>query len=231
MKLIAQIVGRNESDRYLSEVLEHLRGFADEIVFTDDCSNDDTYSIAENYGCYTYRTPENLFTKNEGELRQLAWDNLKNHASVGDWVLAIDCDEKLYHTNDKFSFRELLSLPQYSVMNIVFYHMWNENQYRVDKEWRPNNSSRLFRYFPSGTFNRRKLACGSEPEYVQKLVNSRKYLLNSGLVMQHLGYMRDEDKLNKYDRYSKLDGGNFHAKKHIESIIDEKPKLRDWTFG
>ena len=46
--------------------------------------------------------------------------------------------------------------------------------------------------------------------------------------MQHLGYVRDEDKQAKYERYMRLDGGDFHARAHLESIIDPDPELLPW---
>jgi hypothetical protein len=53
-------------------------------------------------------------------------------------------------------------------------------------------------------------------------------MMNTGLVMQHLGYVRDEDKKAKYDRYMKIDGGDFHAMNHIQSIMDPDPTLVEW---
>lgn len=228
MKLVAQMVGRNEADRFLPEVLEHLRKVADEIVFTDDCSDDDTMTLAKDYGCHTYQTPEPLFTKHEGQLRQFAWNNLTNHAELGDWILAIDCDEKLWSMNPNKPLSLLMSQQAYDVLAITFYHMWNENQYRVDKLWRPNISSRMFRFQQGGKFADRKLACGSEPTYVQTAIRARRFLTDTALVMQHLGYVRDEDKKSKFERYSTLDGGDFHALAHINSIMDQDPTLVDW---
>jgi glycosyltransferase involved in cell wall biosynthesis len=227
--LIANMVGRNESDRYLDEVLGHLSGIVDLIVFTDDCSEDDTLNIASKYA-ETFQTEEQLFTKDEGKLRTFAWSNLSAFANPGDWILAIDCDEKLWSTQPDFDMSVLLAQNTYDVINIKFYHMWNETQYRVDKLWAPNSSSRLFRYFHGGVFKDRKLACGSEPVYVNTLIGRGKYMKDSPLIMQHLGYVRDEDKISKYARYMELDGGDFHQKSHIESIVDPSPTLLDWQI-
>jgi glycosyltransferase involved in cell wall biosynthesis len=232
-KLIAQIVGRNESKRFLSQVLERLSSQVDEIVFTDDCSDDNTAEIAKDFA-HVYKTPMPMFTKHEGRLRKYAWLNLENHATEGDWIIAIDCDEMLYDVNnlDSTDIKSVLSKTDKDVVNVRFYHMWNEKQYRVDKLWAPNNSTRIFRYMSGGTFFDRELACGSEPTYVVNLLKQRNYWPNSGLIMQHLGYVRDEDKQAKYERYAQLDGGKFHNLNHINSIIDDSPVLIDWgTFG
>lgn len=222
------MVGKNESSRFLKDVLERISSQVDKIVFTDDCSEDDTADIAGNYA-EVFKNDETLFEKNEGHLRSRAWKNLEKVAKEGDWIVAIDCDEMLYH-EDGLDIKKVLHQSPYDVVNVRFYHMWNENQYRVDKLWAPNNSSRIFRYKNGGTFFDRKLACGSEPTYVVDWIGQRNYWVHSGLVMQHLGYIRDEDKQIKHQRYMSLDKGEFHNIKHIESIIDENPVLINWNL-
>lgn len=231
--IIAQMVGRNESSRFLESVLQRIKSQVDTIVFTDDCSTDNTAEIAAKYA-EVYINKEPLFSLNEGLLRSTAWSNLENHATEGDWIIAIDCDEKLYSAEDigNPNVKIILDKSPYDVVNVRFYHMWNENQYRVDKLWAPNNSSRIFRFKSDGKFLDRKLACGSEPTYVIQDIQRKNYWLNSGLIMQHLGYIYDDDKQNKYVRYMNLDKGQFHNLKHIESIIDPNPILINWgNFG
>ena len=232
-KIIAQMVGRNEASKYLPEVLERLKSQVDEIVFTDDCSDDNTAEVASKYA-NVYKTPKPMFTTHEGRLRRYAWLNLENHAAEGDWIIAIDCDEMLYDSSDitKTDIRQILNSSEKDVVNVRFYHMWNNTQYRVDKLWAPNNSSRIFRFMSGAMFRDRALACGSEPTYVTDLINQRNYFVNSNLIMQHLGYIKDEDKQSKYERYSTLDGGEFHALNHINSIVDPNPVLINWgNFG
>jgi len=227
--IYAQMVGRNEEDKYLEEVLDRLSQQVDKIIFTDDCSDDNTSKIAKKY-CTVYQTPEPLFIKHEGQLRAFAWGNLSQHAKLGDWVIAIDCDEKLYNSKDisSLDISSVLAMSPYDVANVKFYHMWNETQWRTDKLWAPNNSSRIFRFKDNGGFANRRLACGSEPTYVVDWIRQKNYWAESGLAMQHLGYVKDEDKEKKYKRYSTLDGGEFHAIQHINSIIDKDPVLINW---
>lgn len=231
--IFAQMVGKNESSRFLQPVLERIKNQVDKIIFTDDCSTDNTAEIAAQYA-EVYVNKESLFATNEGLLRANAWKNLEQHASEGDWVIAIDCDEMLYNINNLSSndIRIVLDKSPFDVVNVRFYHMWNRSQYRVDKLWAPNNSSRIFRFKTDGQFLDRKLACGSEPTYVIEDIKRKNYWLNSGLIMQHLGYVNDDDKQNKYMRYMNLDKGEFHNIKHIESIIDANPILINWgNFG
>jgi glycosyltransferase involved in cell wall biosynthesis len=222
------MVGKNESGRFLDKVLDRLSNQVDKIVFTDDCSDDDTADIAEKYA-QVFKNSETLFDKHEGHLRSNAWNNLSSIAKEGDWIIAIDCDEMLYH-EEGLELRKVLQSSPYDVVNVRFYHMWNESQYRVDKLWAPNNSSRIFRYKNGGTFFDRKLACGSEPTYVVEWIRQRNYWAHSGLLMQHLGYIKDEDKIAKHERYMSLDKGEFHNIRHIESIIDPNPILLNWNI-
>jgi glycosyltransferase involved in cell wall biosynthesis len=224
--IIAQMVGKNESKRFLEPVLQRLSTQVDKIIFTDDCSDDDTPEIAAKYA-EVYSNNETLFNKHEGHLRSLAWSNLEKHAKEGDWIVAIDCDEMLYHSSG-IPLKDVLDRSANDVVNVRFYHMWNEMEYRVDKLWAPNNSSRIFRYRENGTFFDKKLACGSEPTYVVSWIRQGNYQVHSGLVMKHLGYIRDEDKQAKYDRYMSLDKGEFHNIAHLESILDKNLVLIPW---
>ena len=228
--IYAQIIGRNESERFLEQVLERLSSQVDKIIFTDDCSTDNTPEIAAKYA-EVFSSPEPLFEKHEGRLRAFAWGNLEKFARKGDWVIAIDCDEELYNI-ENLEIKEVLSKSAYDVVNVRFYHMWNSTHYRVDKLWTPNNSSRIFRFIENGGFANKKLACGSEPTYVLDWIRQRNFWVDSKLIMKHLGYMLDDDKQMKYDRYSAIDRGEFHNIDHINSIMDKDPTLIEWgNFG
>jgi hypothetical protein len=58
-----------------------------------------------------------------------------------------------------------------------------------------------------------------------------KVLPDTGLVMQHLGYMREQDRRAKHERYMEIDGGRFHSLPHLQSILDADPTLVNWEFG
>lgn len=224
-RIIANMIGRNEADRYLEEVLDHLNQHVDAIVFTDDGSEDSTFMIARDAGAHTIRLSDSLFEENEGKLREVSWEHLQTVARHGDWILSIDCDEKLFPPLDLHFMLENL---KESVVMATFYHMWNETQYRVDKAWKPDQQPRLFRYFKEGHIMQRALACGQYPTYVKQMVRDGK-VRDSGIKMQHLGYMTDEDKMMKFERYMRIDGGKYHSLRHLESIVDENPVLEDWV--
>lgn len=229
-KIVANMVIKDEADKWLVPVLERVLSQVDLLCVTDDCSSDDSADIAERMGAKVQRMPESTFETHEGRLRQTSWEFLERQITHDEpwWVLAIDADEMLYET--LMPLRELIDQDYFDVLAIRFFHMWNETQFRVDKAWVPNNSSRLFRYFEDGVFAQRQLACGSEPTYVTEAIRRGKFFTNTGLSMKHLSYMTDEGKRSKFDRYTKIDGGAFHANDHILSIMDESPVLVDWPF-
>lgn len=225
MALIANMVLRNEEDRFLEPVLKRLKGIADTIVVTDDASSDNSAYIAARYADSVISLEEPLFTSDEGALRQLSWEHVSNFAKQGDWILAIDADEMLYGEEH---LRDYMEHTQKDVLGITFFHMWNDKQFRVDKLWAPVTSSRLFRFYRGGEFAKRKLACGSEPTYVRDAVLRGNFDMHTPFRMKHLGYVRNEDKLAKYERYMELDGGAYHNRIHLESILDPNPTLIDW---
>lgn len=226
-RLIANLVARNEASRFLGPVLNKLKSFVDEIVFTDDCSDDDTPYIACDFGARVAVAPKPMFEENESALRTYAWNHLEAYAEENDWILAIDADELLYGVD---RLPALLDQSEYDVLGIKFYHMWNESQFRVDKLWAPTIGSRLFRFKSGGEFRKSNLACGSEPTYVPELIRQGKMLWETGLAMKHLGYVLEQDKIMKYNRYMKLDAGAYHNRDHLESIIDDEVELISWDI-
>lgn len=224
-RLIAQMVIRNEVDRYLERVLTRLKDQVDLLVVTDDCSDDGSADVARSFGAKVHVMDQPTFVRDESLLRQTAWDFLGTFARSNDWILAIDADEEFYPDARLYRF---LNQSRFPVLGVTFYHMWNETHYRVDKAWKPTVSSRLFKYQPGGQFRRTKLACGSEPTYVADNIRRGKAYWNTGMRMKHLGYLRDDDKRAKYDRYMELDHGDFHSLQHIRSIVDPYPELMEW---
>ena len=223
MTIYALMVARNEEHRFLKPILEKLSTQVDKIIFLDDCSSDNTPKIAEQYAT-VYQTTENLFVKDEGKLRQQSWDCLSQHAKPGDWVVAIDADEIIECVNGK-SLKEELKMSPFDVVCVRRVELWDQFNIRVDKLWGPQFTQRIYRYALGGSFAQKALACGSEPTYVMDWVQRRNYWLYNSIRMVHLGYLRDEDKKAKYERYMKLDAGQYHNLDHLKSIIDKDPVL------
>ena len=237
--LCANMVVRNEADNYLERVLTRLSTQVDMICITDDCSDDNTVEVASSFDkVKIHSLPKPMFSINEGELRQASWEWLESNIDQDEptFILAIDADEELYETT--YSLQRIINAERVEIANIMFFHMWNEYQFRIDGGWRPHGSTRLFRYHKGDEFLRRKIACGSEPIRIAESMRNpqfirQHYVNNSGLAMKHLSYIKDEDKRKKHERYMSLDKGDFHALNHIQSIVDppERVQLETWSFG
>jgi glycosyltransferase involved in cell wall biosynthesis len=132
-RIIANMVVRNEADKWLESVLERVMTQVDELCLTDDCSTDNTVEIARKFTDKIQVMSEPIFATNEGALRQKSWDFLEQHVDTNDdwWVLAIDADEMLYET--RHSLEELTNQKRFDVLSIEFYHMWSDTHFRVDK--------------------------------------------------------------------------------------------------
>jgi len=221
----------NEADRYLKEVVTRALEISEGRLFIyDDRSDDGTPEIAAALGAHVWIRPPDVpgFAEHEGLFRQWGWDSFVHEMKIepGAWVLAQDADEKFYGAQHLL---QLMDQKYWDVLGVQFVHMWNATEYRVDKAWKPNLSSRLFRFAPMGEFSKRRLACGSEPNYVQHAIRSGRVRWHTPFVFQHLGYMDDADKQAKYVRYSTLDKGDFHSMAHINSILDPNPVLVPWV--
>jgi hypothetical protein len=94
-KVTLSMVVRNEADRYLSMMLQHVLPLIDEAVIIDDGSTDGTVQMIHEIlrdKHVIHQLDHSLFS-NEHELRRLQWE--KTLASNPDWILNLDADEIL----------------------------------------------------------------------------------------------------------------------------------------
>jgi len=218
-------VVKNESKRYLKQFLEYHKDMFDSWIIIDDRSDDDTFKMCMDVGCpvSVFRRPESTssFLENESSFRSYAWKLFESEAQpkVGDWIVALDADEFLI--GDVEDLRDQpIEIPCLRIrVHEIFDQQNGVLMERVDGYWGKIFGSRIFRYREGGQFRKKAMGCGSEPTYVKP--NSCKSTNMYSIV--HLGYARDQDRLDKYNRYtSLLDHG--HNDTHVQSII-KRPKL------
>jgi hypothetical protein len=240
MRVLAQVVVRNEAERYWPSWLDwHVSVFGkDNIHVFDDNSDDDTAQMAVDAGVkVTAReagTP--AFLEHEGRFRQRAWNEMEQalEPGHGDWVFCIDSDEFLLARGDESDelYRAcewgnhqrrgayLVSIPEVFRTEVEDSKLVNL-QVRVDGWWGKIAGTRLFAWQRGGMFADRVMASGSEPTYVP--LAARTSLQNMWLL--HYGYARPDDAKAKYLRYTVSPGG--HSNVHIQSILSE-PQLVPW---
>lgn len=227
-KLTLAMLVRNEADRYLKQVLGHAVQYVDQVVILDDASEDNTVELCQTYlNSIPHRVsinPQPGF-HNEITLRKQLWDMAV--ATNPDWILILDADE-LFEARAMHELRPLLASPEVDVYTFRLYDMWTEDQYREDTYWQAHRFFRPFlvRYKPGFPCVWHEVAqhCGRFPVNIAEL-NVAKSILR----VKHFGWVRPEDRLNKFYRYRRLDpDGRYGIKEQYDSILDPKPKLVPW---
>lgn len=85
-KLSISCIGHNE-EKHIRQLLPKILEFADEVIYVDCESNDNSYKVAEELGCRVFRRPNNA---NLNVNKNYGIDQAKY-----EWVMHIDPDERL----------------------------------------------------------------------------------------------------------------------------------------
>jgi glycosyltransferase involved in cell wall biosynthesis len=228
-KLTLTMVVKNESRRFLRQVLREHRKYIDEAVIIDDCSTDDTADICREelrgIPLQLVHNPVSKFS-NESELRKQQWAEVVK--SNPEWILSLDADE-LFETRFAEEIHSLLQEESCDLFCFRLYDFWDEHHYREDMYWRSHQSYRPFLLRYRGNFNyvwnELPQHCGRLPENIFELPHQL-----SNLRLKHLGWSRADLRLDKYLRYMLLDpDGQYGWKEQYQSILDQHPKLVPWV--
>lgn len=220
---------RNEGGRYLEGVLQHAARYVDEAVILDDASSDNTVEVCERTLQGIPHTivsnPEPSF-HNEIVLRKQLWDLTVQ--TNPHWILILDADE-IFEDRAIQDLKLLASHPDAEVYYFRLYDMWNENHYREDTYWQAHLHYRplMVRFKPSFCCQWRETPqhCGRFPMNITELKGAC-----SELRLKHLGWMKPEDRLSKFQRYMELDPlGEHGILKQYLSVLDPNPHLLLWV--
>jgi glycosyltransferase involved in cell wall biosynthesis len=217
---------RNEEDRYLRQVLEHAKQYIDKFVIIDDASTDNTIDIIESALAGTeyvlIRNDKSLF-ENEVMLRKKQWNC--TIATNPDWIMFLDADDML---DDEIIRVKKWLMDNNSVDAYCFrlYDFWKDGYYRDDEYWSAHHRYTPFmiRYQPyfKYRFKNFRQHCGRMPKNILMLP----FVNLPTIKVKHFGWLRDDDKINKYNRYRLLDpNGKFGNLKQYDSILDKEPNL------
>jgi glycosyltransferase involved in cell wall biosynthesis len=228
-KLTLTMVVKNESGRFLRQVLEEHRKYIDEAVIIDDGSTDDSAAIClEALEGIPVQLVHNTISKfsNEIELRKQQWEEvLKTNP---EWILSLDADE-IFEASFAANIDTLLYADEVDLFCFRLYDLWNADHYREDIYWRSHMNYRPFLlHYKEGfnyVWNESPQHCGRFPENIFELPHQL-----SNLRLKHLGWSKAEFRLEKYLRYMLLDpDGQYGWKEQYLSILDEHPNLVPWV--
>lgn len=228
-KLTLTMVVKNESGRFLRQVLEEHRKYIDEAVIIDDGSTDNSAAIClEALEGIPVHLVHNTISKfsNEIELRKQQWEEVLK--TKPEWILSLDADE-IFEPSFAANINTLLYADEVDLFCFRLYDLWNATHYREDIYWRSHLNYRpfLLRYKEDFNYvwNESPQHCGRFPENIFELPHQL-----SNLRLKHLGWSKAEFRLEKYLRYMLLDpDGQYGWKEQYLSILDEHPHLIPWV--
>ena len=228
-KLTLAMLVRNESQKFIKDILVHAAQYIDNAVILDDASEDDTVDICKaalKDIPLTIVSNERPSFSNEILLRKQLWQMTIN--TNPDWILCLDADE-IFEDRIKNIIKLLIDHPSFNHYCFRLYDMWDEAYYREDNYWQAHNCYRPFlvRYQPNFSYewNELPLHCGRLPKNTTSL---------SGCLceirLKHLGWSTKQLREDKYKRYIHLDPeGKYGIMEQYRSILDENPRLIPWS--
>ena len=228
-RLTLMMLVRNEANRYLSQILESVKNYCDEFVILDDASTDNTVEICKEILrdklLMIHSNPSRQFS-NEIILRRQLWEMAIS--TNPDWLLCLDADE-VFEERAQFKMDSLINQPAYDWYGFRLYDMWDESHYRDDKYWNAHKRYwiMLLRYQPKFEYKWHESGqhCGRFPINVYDLPGR-----GDGLKIKHLGWMKEEDRIAKFERYKRDDPGFLMGNAaQYRSILDPHPQLKEWV--
>lgn len=227
-KVTVSMIVRNEAGRYLRQVLEHAATWADAFVIIDDASDDNTAAVCQEVlEGKELALVENRTSRfaNEIELRKQQWN--ATIATNPTFIAFLDADEMF---EDRMR-EQLLGLvsSQADVTAFRLYDFWDEDHFREDANWCAHTTYRpiLIRYRPDieYTWTETPLHCGRMPASVGQLSTQL-----SDVRLKHLGWMRAEDRVAKFNRYQEQDPDACYGDAaQYASILDQEPSCLPWN--
>ncbi len=184
MKISACIIGLNE-ERNIAACLESLQGVVDEIVYVDSHSTDKTVALVKKF------TKKVFFRKFDNYVAQ---KNFAAEKATFDWVLNLDCDERLSP-----ELRESILALKQSSPDKVGYRFnrltWYIYRFIRHSGWYPDDKVRLY--------NRR--GCSWQGDKVHEIINApadKTGKLRGDLL--HYSFHSIDDHLKTIKNYSEM---------------------------
>lgn len=220
----------------LKEVVDHAVLFSMEEKFTKEI---DDVLKKHNLKWIVLDNIEKLDSMSILKCRSILWNKLRDNASEGDWVFAIDSEEFMEPAS-KFLKKAILALDSnIDMIGFKILTMWDDTKYRADSIW-TNYSIRAAKFIDkefrtTGDIDsvlKLESAKGADGQFLPEYAYREcKNLWNSDIRICTY-FLSSEEKrekfLENYNRYIKGKTGNWIMEAHYESI-DGSTDLREIT--
>lgn len=247
MKIHVLTVCRNEADRYLESALESWLTFADDVLFLDDGSTDDSRAIAESFDDVLFVEPnfdvnERSMWGGEGPYRRALFEFGWTNAEPGDILFWEDCDMSPMQDPTEFFEQEeferfaffLFDLWATDETHMVGQYGRERFDYRDEPPfWRAHESPRTWAIRvtdePVEKFewdHKRGIHAGHIPgKYFDR--DRELCIVPKSHAILHFGYLDPEDQQQKHEKYMEVEDQLQGAElEHARSIADDDPRLR-----
>lgn len=207
-KISACIISFNE-EKKIEDCLKSLQPVVDEIIIVDSLSTDDTLRIA---GKYTDKIYHQKFL---GHIEQ---KNLAVSKAENDWILSLDCDERLTPELQQsiLAAREnLAAADAYCMHRKTFYvYRW------LNHCWYPDTKTRLF--------NKKTAHWGGTNPHDRIVTTGKNIRLLRGDI-QHYSFNSISEHLKTIDKFTEI-GADELIKKGKRITIMSPLTHASWTF-
>lgn len=209
-KISACIISYNE-EKKIEDCLKSLLPVADEIIVVDSLSNDDTIKIAEKY------TDKIFHQKFLGHIEQ---KNLAVEKASHDWIISLDCDERL---TEELQQSILAVKDQLDTANADAYCMARKTFYIyrwLNHCWYPDIKTRLF--------NKNTARWGGTNPHDRVITDGGNIVKLKGDI-QHYSFDTLSAHLQTIDRFTEIGADEIIRKNKRVSLIS--PFTHGlWTF-
>jgi len=203
-KISACIISFNEEDK-IEDCLKSLQGIVDEIIIVDSLSTDRTKEIAQNY-------TDKIF--DQEFLGHVEQKNLAVSKASHDWILSLDCDERLTQELASSILKIKENLEQadaYRMARKTFYiYRW------LNHCWYPDYKIRLF--------NRNSATWGGINPHDRVEVKGNKIVTLDGDI-QHYSFDSLSEHIQTLDLFTEIGAREIIRRDKVVTIISP------WTHG
>ncbi len=182
--LSLSMIVKNE-EKYLEDCLKSVKDIADEIVIVDTGSSDATKEIAKKYTdkVYDFNWIDDFSAARNEALKR----------SSGKWILYMDADERIKILN-KDKFRSLLEDAEDDIGALIVTIESKHKKLDGSSEMHRGGYPRIFRNFG---FPKVHFKGKVHEQIAPSLIDLNKSFLNTDIIMEHLGYDRSYEEMEK----------------------------------